>query len=87
MKELDLYKGFEEYDEYDFIAIDENNNVFIFSLNHGKDLLMKYLEKQIYLEKDGLDLLNYIKKVFQMILIQETIHIQQKTTWTSTMIY
>lgn len=30
MKELDLYKGFEEYDEYDFIAVDENNNVLYF---------------------------------------------------------
>lgn len=27
MKELDLYEGFEEYDEYDFIAVDENNTV------------------------------------------------------------
>ena len=30
MKELDLYEGFEEYDEYDFIAVDENNNVLYF---------------------------------------------------------
>lgn len=30
MKELDLYKGFEEYDEYEFIAVDENNNVLYF---------------------------------------------------------
>jgi hypothetical protein len=30
MKELDLYEGFEEYDEYDFIAIDENNDVLYF---------------------------------------------------------
>ena len=30
MKELDLYKGFEEYDEYDFIAVDENDNVLYF---------------------------------------------------------
>ncbi len=30
MKELDLYEGFEEYDEYDFIAVNENNNVLYF---------------------------------------------------------
>jgi len=30
LKELDLYEGFEEYDEYDFIAVDENNNVLYF---------------------------------------------------------
>ncbi len=30
MKELDLYEGFEEYDEYDFIAVDENNNVLYY---------------------------------------------------------
>ena len=30
MKELDLYKGFEEYDENDFIAVHENDNVIYF---------------------------------------------------------
>lgn len=30
MKELDLYEGFEGYDEYDFIAVDDNNNVLYF---------------------------------------------------------
>lgn len=30
MKELDLYEGFEEYDEYDFMAVDEDENVIYF---------------------------------------------------------
>ena len=30
MKELDLYEGFEDYDEYDFIAVDEDENVIYF---------------------------------------------------------
>ena len=38
MKELDLHKGFEEYDEYDFIAVDENNNVLYFMIIYQKNI-------------------------------------------------